>query len=83
MYVHGGGGAAACEIANVCPSTVMAPLRAAPLFDATLKPTVPVPLPEPPLVMLIHDALGDAVHAHQLPVVETAKLPVPPPLSID
>jgi len=33
--VHAGGGAAACEIANVLPATVSVALRAPPLFAAT------------------------------------------------
>lgn len=80
--MHGGGGAAACEIANDCPPTVIVPLRAAPGLADTENPTVPLPLPEPPAVTVIQDALAEAVQEHQLPD-DTEKLPVPPGLSTD
>ncbi len=44
--------------------------------------TVPFPLPDAPPVMLIHDALDAAVHAHPLALV-TATLPLPPVASTD
>ena len=48
----GGGGvveaAAACEIVTVTPPTVNVPVRAAPVLAATLKLTVPFPLPVAP-----------------------------------
>jgi len=78
--VHGA--AAASEIVNVWPPAVIVPVRAAPAFAPTLNATVPLPVPDPPLVIEIHDAPADAVHAHQVEVV-TAKLPDPPPPSTD
>ena len=48
-----------------------------PVFAAALNPTVPVPVPVAPDVMLSHGALLTAVHAHAL-VVVTVTVPVPP-----
>jgi hypothetical protein len=59
---------------NVCPATVSEPLRALPVLAATLKPVVPFPDPLLPEVIVSHDALLLAVHAHPL-VVVTATLP--------
>jgi hypothetical protein len=73
----GGAAAAACDTVNVCPAIVSVPLRAAALFAATVKATVPLPVPDPPLVMLIHDAFDAAVHVHPLAVV-TVDDPLPP-----
>ena len=55
---------------NVWPAIVSVPLRAAPVLAATLNSTDPLPLPLAPEVMLIQDALVDAVHV-QPPVVDT------------
>ena len=49
---------------NVCPATVTVPLRAAPVFDATLIVVVPPPVPDAPAVTVTHDAFDEAVHAH-------------------
>jgi hypothetical protein len=60
---------------NVRPAIFSVPvLWVVPVFAATLKLTGPVPLPVPPLVMVIHDALLVAVHAQPVPVVT---VPVP------
>ena len=80
--MQGGGGAAACEIANVWPPTAIVPLRAAPVLAETLNATVPLPLPDAPFVIVIHGAPADAVHEHPLEAV-TLKLPDPPLLSTD
>jgi hypothetical protein len=53
------------------------PERAAPVFAATLYPTVPLPVPEAPVVKVIQDALLIAVHAQVDPAV-TATEPVLP-----
>lgn len=53
-----------CETVNVCPATVIVPLRAAPGFDAAENWTEPGPLPLAPAVTLIHPAFATAVHAH-------------------
>lgn len=68
---------ASCTIVKVWPATAMVPVRPGPLFAATANCTVPFPDPFAPDVMLIHDALGDAVHAQPAPPV-TAKDPVAP-----
>ena len=57
------------------------PLRAAPLFDATENATDPLPVPDAPLVIVIHDAFADAVHVQVLADAVTAADPVPPPAS--
>jgi hypothetical protein len=60
----------ACVTVNVSPATVSVPLRwPVPVFGATVKATVPAPLPEAPLVMVIHAALLVPVHAQ--PVLAT------------
>ena len=76
--MHGAGaGAAAWETVSVCPAIVNVPLRAAPLLAAAVKRTVPVPVPDVPLVIEIHEALDVAVHVHPL-VVVTSVDPLPP-----
>jgi hypothetical protein len=60
---------------NVCPAIVSVPLRADPVFAATLTPTEPLPVPAAPDVIESQDALLAAVHAQALPVV-TATEPV-------
>jgi hypothetical protein len=51
------------------------PVRAAPVFAATLKPTTPLPVPAAPDVTVSHTALLRAVHAHAA-VVVTFTVPV-------
>lgn len=68
---------ASCVTVKVWPSTVIVPDRDAPLFAATEKLTVPLPLPDPPPVTVSQFACGDAVHVQPFRVV-TLKLPVPP-----
>ena len=58
------------------------PLRAAPLFAATVNATEPLPLPLVPLAIVIHDTFEDAVHAHPLLLV-TVTVPLPPVASTD
>jgi hypothetical protein len=60
---------------NVCVAIVIVPARAVPVFAATLKPTVPLPVPEAPLVTVIHGAPLTAVHAHAA-VVVTVTVPM-------
>jgi len=57
-------------------------LRAGPVVGATENSTVPFPFPEPPLGIVIHDALLVAVHSHPAPVV-TATVPEPPVCSTE
>src|SRR5262245_57981011 len=53
----------ACEIAKVEPPATIEPERAGPVLAATVKATVPVPVPEAvtPVTKLLGD---DAVHVH-------------------
>ena len=69
---------------NVCPATVIVPERGAgvscgvaPVFAATLKLTVPLPVPDPPPVTVIQLAFDAALHAQFDPLV-TLMLPLPP-----
>jgi len=57
----------------VSPATVSDPVRAAPLFDATLNDTVPLPVPLPRPTE-IHDALLLADQAHPLAVLTEMEL---------
>ena len=57
---------------------VSVPLRADPGFAAAVKVTDPLPLPDAPLVMLSHDALLVAVHAHPAGAVTPIAVPSPP-----
>ena len=53
-----------CVTVNVRPAIVSVPLRAGPVVEATLNCTVPFPLPEAPLLIVIQAALLVAVHSH-------------------
>ena len=78
VKVQGGGAAAACVTVKVCPPIVIVPVRAAPPLAATLKVTVPLPVPDPPAVTAIQGAFEVAVHAQSAPVdVVTPTLSVP------
>ena len=74
-------GAAACDTVKVCAAIVAVPVRAAPVFCATFSLTVPGPVPELPDAMVIQEAFGAAVQAHELPVA-TATVDVPPAAAI-
>jgi len=63
---------------KVCPAMVAVPLREPPGLAGMLRFTVPLPVPLPPLVMVIHGALLVAVQAQPVPVV-TLTLVRPPP----
>ena len=66
-----------CVTVNVCPAIVIVPVVVAPVFGATEKATVPLPLPLAPVVTVIQEALLTAVHSQpRLLVIPT--LPVPP-----
>jgi hypothetical protein len=54
---------------NVWSAIATVPLRAPPTFAATDRATVPLPVPEPPLVIVIHGSLDVAVHAQAGPGV--------------
>jgi hypothetical protein len=66
-----------CVTVNVCPAIVSVPVRAAPELAATVKLTVPLPVPEPPDVTVIQLTFATAVHAQPVPAV-TALEPDPP-----
>ena len=66
-----------CWTVNVCPPAVIAPLRDGPPLGATVKLTLPVPVPLPPAEMVIHGTAEDAVQPHP-PPVWTLKVPCPP-----
>ena len=61
--------AAAWLTVNVWPAMVIVPVRAAPVLAATVKATVPLPLPLAPLVTVSHDAVLAAVHAQPVGLV--------------
>jgi hypothetical protein len=75
--VQGGGGGAACVTVNVCPAIATVPVRAAPVFAATVTATLALPVP---LVRstVIHAAPGVAVQAHVGADAVTATGPDPP-----
>ena len=73
----GGAGAAACDTVNVCPPAVKVPIRAAPVFAATVNATVPLPVPDVPLVSVIHATFDAAVHGQPLEVLTFVE-PLPP-----
>ena len=62
---------------KVWPPIVSVPVRAAPVFAATLNSTDPLPLPFAPEVMVIHEALLDAVHPQPLLAVTVTGFPAP------
>ncbi len=81
-YVHGAGGggagAPACWMATVWPATVSVPVRLdVDVFGATAYVTLPLPVPDAPDAIAIHDAPLDAVQA-QVAVVCTRTCPFPP-----
>jgi hypothetical protein len=63
---------------KVRPAIVIVPLRAAPVFAATLNDTLPLPLPLAPLVIVIHVTLATAVHAQVLLDAVTVTVLAPP-----
>jgi hypothetical protein len=71
----GGGGGAACDTVNVCPPIVIVPVRAAAVFTSTVKATVPLPMPEAPLVTVNHAAFALAVQLHVFADAVTATEP--------
>ena len=76
------GTAALCEMVNDVPPMASVAVRDAPLFAATVKFTVPLPLPDAPLVIVTNVALLVAVHEQPVPAV-TGTEPVPPAAAND
>jgi len=68
---------------NVFPAIVRVPIRAAPTFLETLKPTLPFPVSLAPDVTVIHESLLTAVHEQPAVVVTCTLGPFPPPAFID
>ena len=56
---------------------MIVPIRAGPLFDATENDTFPLPLPDAPLVIVIHESFLTAVQL-QVGTVLIENPPVPP-----
>ena len=79
MNVHPGVDAAACEIVKVLLPTVIVAVRADPVFAASVKSTVPVPVPELPAVIVTQLALSEAVHAHDGSDAVTVSVSLVPP----
>jgi hypothetical protein len=67
----------------VFPAIVSVPVRAAPTFFDTLKPTLPFPVSLAPDVRVIHESLLTAVHEQPAVVVTCTVGPFPPPAFID
>jgi hypothetical protein len=67
---------------KVWPAIVAVPLRAAPAFDATLNPSVPLPVADGTLVNVIQFAFDAAAQLHVAAVV-TAIEPVAPPAAAE
>jgi len=68
-----------CVTVTACPATSIVPVLEPPLFAATPKVTLPLPVPLAPAVIVIHAAVLVAVQPHDA-VVETAiNTPVLPP----
>jgi hypothetical protein len=80
VNVHGGGGGggAACDTVKVCPPIVSVPLRAVPVFAATVNATEPLPVPDDPPVIVNHGTLAPAVHPHEPADAVTVTEPGPP-----
>ena len=83
VNVHGVG-AAACVTVKVRPAIVSVPMRAAPVFAATVKPTDPLPVPLAPEVIVSHEgSLLVAVQVQPADVDTVTGVPVPPAAPID
>jgi hypothetical protein len=48
------------------------------VFAATENPTLPLPVPDPPLVIVTHSALDEAVHEHVELEAVTVTVPLAP-----
>jgi hypothetical protein len=74
---HAVGSTAAWLTVNVSPPMVSVPVRAAPVFAATLNATDALPVPLAPDVIVIQGEVVSAVHEQVAPV-DTVMVPVPP-----
>ncbi len=75
--------AAAWFKVNLWPAIVTVPVRAADVLAATVKPTVPLPLPVAPEVTTIHGSSLLALHGQPAGVVTATGDPEPPSAPID
>jgi len=73
---------AACVTVKVCPAMVSVPVRELPVFAWTEYPTVPLPLPFPPEVIVIQPGLPLTAQGHVVGAV-TVTLPAPPAAGAD
>ena len=79
-YEHAGGVTVPdCVTVTVCPATSIVPVLEPPLFAATPKVTLPLPVPLAPAVIVIHDAVLVAVQPHDAVVETVINTPVLPP----
>jgi hypothetical protein len=71
---------ASCVTANAWPPTLIAPLRAPPVFACTVYDTVPLPVPDAVVESTVSQlvAVDAAVHVHVEADAVTAKDAVPP-----
>ena len=81
--IVGAHGVPAWVTVKVVPAIVSVPLRlVVPPLGAAVNVTVPEPVPDAPVLIVIHAALLTAVQTQPVPTV-TVLLPVPPPAAID
>src|SRR5580704_17563243 len=71
-----------CVTVTACPAMIMAPARGAPVSAATVYPTVPLPLPDAPEVIVIHGTSLTAVQLQPEPAV-IGMVPAPPPAATE
>ena len=62
---------------NGWPAIVSVPVRAGPVFGATVKPAIPLPVPDDPDVIVTHVTFDTAVHVQVVPAVTETVLPPP------
>jgi len=74
----------ACDTVNVWPAMVIVPVRGAdPELAGTVNCTVPFPVPDAPLLIVIHASLLIAAHEHDEAVVTAIETPAPPAAPIE
>jgi hypothetical protein len=75
----------ACVMVKGWLATVAVPWRGAPVFCAITNWTLPLPLPDAPLLIVIHESVVDAVHeqpALAVTLTTTGSPPLPTPLFV-
>ena len=81
VHVGPGAPAAVCDSVYICPAISTVPDRSRPVFGATSIATLPLPVPDAPMLTVIQDALLVAVQEHDGPAV-TRIVRLPPVASI-